>query len=147
MKDILEFAIGKEIEAYEFYLSASKKITKDENLAKTFEELAAQELKHREFLQDLMQGHVHHFHMPELEDFHISETVEKPKLTTEMKFADAVALAMKNEEEAMDMYSRLARGSADPDQKELFEELSRMEELHKVRLEEIYVNAAYGEVW
>jgi rubrerythrin len=147
MKDILEFAIGKEIEAYEFYRDASKKITKDENLAKTFEELASQELKHRKFLEDLLQGDIHSFSMPEIEDYRISETVEKPKLSTDMKFADAVALAMKNEEEAMVMYGRLAKAGSDPQQKDLFEELSKMEELHKVRLEEIYVNAAYGEVW
>jgi rubrerythrin len=147
MKDILAFAVSKEIEAYEFYLSASEKITKDENLAKMFEELAAQELKHRKFLEDLMHGDMHNFNMPEIEDYRISETVEKPKLTTDMKFAEAVALAMKNEEEAMGMYRRFADSSGDPEQKKLFEELSKMEEMHKVRLEEIYVNAAYAEVW
>jgi rubrerythrin len=147
LKDIINFAIEKEIEAYEFYQDAAQKIASDANLKKTFKDLAAEELKHRKFLQDFLEGDVYEFHLADVADYHVSETAEKPKLSTEMKFADAVALAMKNEEEAMNMYAGLASASLNGQQKELFAELSKMEEMHKVRLEEIYVNASYGEVW
>jgi rubrerythrin len=147
LKDIINYAIEKEIEAYEFYQNAAKKIASDANLKKTFEDLAGEELKHKKFLQDFLEGDVHEFHLADVADYHVSETAEKPKLSTEMKFADAVALAMKNEEEAMNMYAGLASASLNDQQKELFTELSKMEEMHKVRLEEIYVNASYGEVW
>jgi rubrerythrin len=147
LKDVINFAIEKEIEAYEFYQNAAQKIASDANLKKTFKDLAAEELKHRKFLQDFMEGDVYEFHLADVADYHVSEAAEKPKLSTEMKFADAVALAMKNEEEAMNMYADLAKASSNDKQKELFAELSKMEEMHKVRLEEIYVNASYGEVW
>jgi len=147
LKDIINFAIEKEIEAYEFYQDAAKKIASDANLKKTFADLAAEELKHRKFLQDFPEGDVYEFHLADVADYHVSEAAEKPKLSTEMKFADAVALAMKNEEEAMNMYAGLASASTNDQQKGLFAELSKMEEMHKVRLEEIYVNASYGEVW
>jgi rubrerythrin len=45
------------------------------------------------------------------------------------------------------MYSRLARVSADAEQKMVFEQLANMEKGHKARLEDIYTNMAYPEVW
>ncbi|KLU60750.1 rubrerythrin [Peptococcaceae bacterium CEB3] len=146
-KDAIIFAIHNEVEAYEFYRDAGKKITSDRNLADTFEELAVEEQKHRDFLQDYLDGDMPDFQLNDFDDYHVSEGVEKPKLTTNMKFVEAVALAMKKEEEAMNMYKKLAASSANDQQKELFLDLSRMEEMHKVKLEKIYVNAAYVEVW
>ena len=147
LKDIINFAIEKEIEASEFYNSASKKIKTDLNLKKTFEEYAIEELKHKKFLEDFLEGDIHDFSIPNVADYHVSETAEKPKLSTDMKFVDAVTLAMKNEEEAMNMYLKLAKACLNIQQKKLFSELAKMEEVHKVRLEEIYTNAAYAEVW
>jgi len=64
-----------------------------------------------------------------------------------MKFADAIGLAIKNEEEAMDMYKNLADICIDEEQRKLFLGLMEMEKMHKAKLEEIYVNVAYAEVW
>lgn len=146
-KDAIMFAIGNEVEAYEFYRSAAERITSDSNLADTFRELAAEEQKHRDFLEDYLKGDIPEFVLEDFADYHVSEGVEKPKLTTDMKFVDAVALAMKKEEEAMNIYKKLAASSANGQQKELFLDLSRMEEMHKAKLEKMYVNAAYVEVW
>jgi rubrerythrin len=147
LKTIITLAIDNEIEAYEFYQNASKKITSNDNLADTFQELAVEEQKHRKFLQDFLDGNIQDFKIDGFNDYHIAEGVEKPKLTTDMKFADAIALAMKKEEEAMVMYKRFADSSTNENQKKLFLDLSKMEEMHKVKLEKIYVNAAYAEVW
>jgi rubrerythrin len=147
LRKIITFAIEKEIGAYEFYHNASKKITSDKNLIKTFEDLAVEESKHRKFLEDFLNGELHEFHLADVPDYHVSEGVEKPELSTEMKFVDAIALAMKNEEEAMTMYADLANASQDASQKELFDELAKMEAMHKARLEDIYVNAAFTEIW
>ncbi len=147
LKDIINFAIEQEIEASEFYNNASKKIATDKNLKKTFEEYAIEELKHKKFLEDFLEGDIHEFSIPSGANYHVSETAIKPKLSIEMKFVDAVALAMKSEEEAMNMYLSLAKACVNIQQKELFVELAKMEEVHKVRLEEIYTNAAYAEIW
>ena len=146
-KDAITFAISNEVDAYDFYSKAAKKITADKNLADTFAELAAEEQKHRDFLQDYLVGEIPEFHIESFEDYHISEGVEEPKLTTDLKFVDAIKLAMKKEEAAMNMYKKLALLITDGRQKELFLDLARMEELHKVKLEKIYVNVAFGEVW
>lgn len=146
MKDIIKFAIQNEIEAYCFYEDAASKIT-DQNLKETFEELAVEEHKHRKFLEDFLESGLEKMSFNEIVDYHISESVDSVKLTTELKFVDAITIAMKKEEDAMHMYQKLAEASTDEDQKELFVELSKMEQMHKVRLEEIYTNAAFAEVW
>ena len=65
----------------------------------------------------------------------------------DMTFAQAIQLAMKNEEEAMDMYQQLADAVTDKKEKDIFIGLRDMEKMHKTKLEDIYVNAAFVEVW
>ena len=77
----------------------------------------------------------------------MAKTVEKPKLSIDMKPYDVIGLAMKEEEEAMQMYQALAKSSTSPDQKEMFPALANMERSHKVKLEELYTTMAYPEVW
>ena len=65
----------------------------------------------------------------------------------EMKQADAIALAMKKEEEAMKAYYELARVSSNPDQSQEFSKLAAMEQGHKTKLEKLYTSMAFPEVW
>jgi len=144
-KKIISIAVGNEIEAYEFYHGIFEK-TADSNLKTIFKELADEEKKHRNYLEGLL-SHAKTLHFDEGKDYKISETVDKPKLTLHMKPAEALALAMKNEEEAMHMYSELASLSSDSEQKEMFQSLSRMERGHKTKLEDMYTNIGFPEVW
>jgi rubrerythrin len=144
-KEILTFAVGNEIEAYEFYLGVSSKI-KDANISAIFKELAEEEKKHRSFLEGLLSSG-QPLQFEELSDYRVSETIDRPKLSLEMKPADAIALAIKNEEDAMKMYADLAKSANQSDQKKMFESLSKMEQGHKVKLEELYSSMAFPEVW
>jgi rubrerythrin len=144
-KRIITFAIANEIEAHEFYKGISER-TKDANVKRTFAELAAEETKHKHFLEGLLSG-VKPMHFDEVRDYKVSQAVDKPKLSLSMRPADAIALAMKNEEEAMDMYTELGNLSVDSEQKKMFQSLATMEQQHKVRLEEMYTNMAFPEVW
>jgi rubrerythrin len=144
-KKVISMAVESEIEAYDFYTAAGEKV-KDANLKSTFKDLADEEKKHRNFLQGLL-SQAKPLRFDEAKDYKISETVDKPKLSLGMKPADAIALAMKNEEEAMNMYAELAKCSSDKEQKEMFESLARMEKGHKVKLEGVYTNIAFPEVW
>ena len=47
----------------------------------------------------------------------------------------------------MSMYTQLANASTDASQKKLFADLASMERGHKARLEDIYTNMAFPEVW
>jgi rubrerythrin len=144
-KKIIKFAISNEIEAYEFYKGVSDK-SQDTNLKRTFAELADEEAKHRKFLEGLTSGKTQ-MHFEEAKDYKVSQTIEKPKLSLGMKPVDAIALAVKNEEEAMDLYTKMADCSTGAEQKKMFQSLANMEQGHKVKLEETFTNMAFPEAW
>mgnify|MGYP000910310811 CR=1 FL=1 len=146
-KKILEMAIGNEVEAYEFYLQAAAK-SRDENLRSIFSELAGEEMKHKKTLEGFVQNDnlKLNFHVSN-PDYKVAETLDLPKLTPDMSFAEGVALAIKKEQEAMEMYQKFADASTDDAQKKVFQELATMELGHKIKLEEVYVSTAYVEVW
>jgi rubrerythrin len=144
-KKIVTMAIENEIEAYDFYTAVGEK-AKDAGLKAIFRDLAAEEKKHRQLLEGLL-SQAKPMTFDEVEDYKVSQTVDKPKLSMSMKPADALALAMKNEEEAMKMYTELAARSLGKEQKEMFESLARMEKGHKAKLENMYTSIAFIEVW
>ncbi len=142
----LALSVDKEVEAYEFYKQAGEKAT-DPMLKKLFKEFSEEERKHMQLIQAFLADESLPFSVEATTDFKISETVERPKMSVEMKFVDAIALAMKNEEDAMNTYKAIADAASDPDQKKMFENLANMETGHKARLEEIFSNAAFAEAW
>lgn len=144
-KKIIKFAVANEIEAYDFYKCVSDKV-KDKSLKNIFAELAEEEARHRKFLEGFTSGK-QQMHFDETKDYKVSQTIEKPKLSLSMKPADAIALAVKNEEEAMEMYKNMADCSTDAEQKKMFQSLATMEQGHKVKLEDTFTNMAFPEVW
>ncbi|NLV16885.1 MAG: ferritin family protein [Syntrophomonadaceae bacterium] len=145
-KNILSMAIAREIEAAEFYLGIYEK-TNDVNLKGIFKELAEEELQHQSMLEGYQKNESQVMRFKVKNDYKVAETVEAPRLSLDMKPVEAIALAMKREEEAMNLYQELADASDSAEQKEVFENLSRMEQSHKVRLEELYTNMAFPEAW
>jgi rubrerythrin len=144
-RKILAMAIEDEIAAHDFYKTVSEK-TSNESLKQIFAELAEEEHKHKIFLEGYLTGKKP-FHFAEVSDFKVTESIDKPRLSIDMKPADAIGLAMKAEEEAMQFYLKLSDASTEAEQKETFAGLANMEKAHKVRLEEIYTSIAYPEVW
>ena len=146
-KEILKMAVGNEVEAYEFYRDAAAKM-KDPAMKKTFQELADEESGHKVLLEGYLSNEMKDMKFSEEKDYKVAETVEAPQaLSTDMAFKDAIALAMKKEQEAMEMYQQFADASEEAKQKETFLELAKMEKGHKVRLEGIYTDIAFIEVW
>lgn len=141
-KEILKMAVGNEVEAYEFYRDAAAKM-KDPAMKKTFQELADEESGHKVLLEGYLSNEMKDMKFSEEKDYKVAETVEAPQaLSTDMAFKDAIALAMKKEQEAMEMYQQFADASEGAKQKETFLELAKMEKGHKVRLEGIYTDIA-----
>ncbi len=145
-KKIIMLAIDREVESYSFYRTISDKV-KDGGLKKTFNELAGEETKHREFLEGLLSKGPTSFHFNAHMDYKVTNAMPSPKLSADMKPIDGILLAVQKELEAMQMYNQLANSSTDAEQKKMFTELSNMERGHKNRLEDIYTNMAFPEVW
>lgn len=144
-KKIITMAIGNEIAAYEFYQAVSD-ATKDDNLKRLFRTLAQDEQGHRRLLEGCLSASTP-MKFKAAPDYKVSQTIEKPRLSLSMKPVEAMALAVKEEEEAMLMYRALADASDGAEQKDLFQNLAGMEQGHKVRLEEIYTSMAFPEAW
>lgn len=140
-------AVKNEVEAFEFYRDAAAKM-KDPAMKKTFQELADEESGHKALLEGYLSNEIKDMKFNEEKDYKVAETVEAPQtLSTDMAFKDAIALAMKKEQEAMEMYQMFADASEETQQKTTFLELVKMEKGHKVRLEDIYTNIAFVEIW
>lgn len=145
-KDILRFAVRSEVLANEYYLEIAKK-AKNNSARQLFEELAADELGHKNGLEAYLKTDAEPLVFAKVIDYKISENVKKPEISGDMTFLDAVTLAMKNEQDAMDIYNAMAAASQSIEQKQMFEALALMEKGHKAKLEDIYNNSAYVEVW
>jgi len=145
-KKIIQNAISKEVESYVFYQSITEKV-KDAALKSTFKELAGEEKKHREFLEGLLMKPMKELHFDESKDFKVSKTIERPTVTIDMKPLDGLKLAIKKEEDAMELYKGLSAVSKDAEMKKTFDSLAKMEISHKVRLEDIFTNQAFPETW
>ncbi|WP_055077902.1 ferritin family protein [Lagierella massiliensis] len=145
-KKVIEFAIGEEEKSYDFYMKAADKI-EDKLLHKTFVDLANEELEHKKFLEAYRDNEGESMSLSEPVDYEIAETLDAPELSVDMSFPDAIALAIKREEDAMLMYGALRDSAHEQEKKEVFTNLKNMEKLHKTRLEEMYINVGYREIW
>jgi len=143
---IIDMAIEGEVESFEFYTKVAE-ASANANVKKIFRELAEEEAGHKVSLERIKDKELQNFSFPAASDYGISETVETPKLSMEMKPADAIALAMKKEEEAMKMYTGLANAASDAEHKNVFMSLARMEAGHKAKMEDLYNQTAFPECW
>lgn len=135
---IIDFAIDTEIDSYDFYKEAINK-TEDIQAKIIFGNLAEEELKHKEFLEKLLKDDSYSFDFEQFTDYKISEEIYKDDYSEQIDLKDAIAIAIKKEEEAMYMYKALSDDSVNKEVKDLFLDLSKMEQMHKVKLEEIYI--------
>ena len=144
---ILTDAIMRENSANAFYLQLAGRVS-NSAVRETFLRLAADELGHKELLEKMLadaaaaQG----ISAPSV-DYHIAESEDKPEVISAMPLKDAVAIAMKKEQEAVELYRAFANGSPSNDIKAIFENLMNMELGHKQALERVFVDIGYPEVF
>lgn len=143
---IITNAIDSEVESYTFYKSVADRAT-DANLKTIFLDLANEEKGHREYLQGILTRGVKDMRFVAAKDYKVTDALDEPTLSVDMKPIDGLLLAVKKELQAAQMYTQLAAASADAAQKMVFEQLANMEKGHKARLEDIYTNMAYTEAW
>ncbi|HOD28814.1 MAG TPA: ferritin family protein [Syntrophales bacterium] len=145
-KKIISLAIEREVEAYEFYRLVSER-AKDNNLKSIFGDLAKDEQGHKRLLEGFLTKAPEKMRFSEAKDYKIADALPSPPLTADLKPIDGIVISIKNELEAMQMYTQLANASTDTAQKDVFLQLASMERGHKSRLEDIYTNMAFPEAW
>ena len=135
--EILDFAIGEEQAAVDFYLHLAGQ-SKNQQTRKIFQEYAEEEMRHKANLLSIKENGS--FMMPDatVRDLKIAEYLVDVKPTANMSYQDALILAMKKEKAAFRMYSKLAEKAEDPAVKALFLNLAQEESKHKLAFEVEY---------
>ena len=131
--DVLDFAIGREIEAQKFYLKLADIVEKPE-MAKVFSDLASEELEHKAKLQTIKAGQ---FRIDEenVGNLGITNHVKDVEPHSKMSYIDLLIVGMKKEETSRKLYADLARVTQKQELKEIFLKLAQEEADHKLRFE------------
>lgn len=136
-EDIISFAIQKEAGAVALYETAAR-IAKSPDAKVMFEELAAEERKHRKILENVGKKEVSEQTLQKIPDMKMSQYVADVEFRPDMKYRDVLVLAMKREEKSKALYTQLAAITDDQELQHLFQLLAQEEAKHQLRLETEY---------
>ncbi len=145
-EEIMSVATRREAEARDFYRGVAGKVSAAA-VRELFEQLAHEEQNHFDALERFLHDPtmVMKIAAPST-DWKVAESQELPQLRLDMKPSDAITLAMKKEQQAVEFYQSLAAAST-PDVRSIFENLANMELGHKQKLEKAFVDIGYPEVF
>ncbi len=134
MDQVLDFAMKSEQEAVDFYNELAATMQNQE-MQETFLQFAKEEVGHKARLQKIKDQRL--FDLPDetVQDLQIADYVVNVKPSADMNYADALILAMKKEKAAFKLYTNLAKKTANPEIKAVFQSLAVEESKHKLRFE------------
>ena len=143
MKEVLETAIDKEIEAQELYRNLSEQVT-DAAARDMLLTLSGVEHKHEELLRNYRDGKLEGgLRAEHLVDYKIAEHFRTPEITPDMALDQVLLLAAQREKHSYDLYMGLAAEHPAGNIHDLFTELADQELDHKHRVEEFYNEVAF----
>jgi rubrerythrin len=141
---LLTMAIDREADAHDFYAQAASRM-KNPAIRDAFAKLAEEELCHKRFLETCTKDPQLLSKLPLPADFKVAEATAEQELSIDMTPAQAMTVAMKKEQQAVEFYRCLAAQAKDPSYRQALEGLARMELDHKNRLETMFVEVGYPE--
>lgn len=134
INEILDFAIGEEQAAVDFYLMlASKSVSRQSR--DVFTEFASEEMRHKANLTRIKEQGTYQLSVEKVQDLRITEYLVDIKPSADMSYQEALILAMKKEKAAFRMYLELADKATEPDLRDFFQTLAQEESKHKLRFE------------
>ncbi len=137
--EVLDFAIGLEQDAAEFYLQLAEKMAKPE-MKTVFEEYADEEKRHKEKLIKLKSEGGGKIAVRDVLDLKISEYTLDIEPSADMELQDALLFVMKREKAAANLYADLAAKVEDEAIRGALELLAHEEAEHKLYFEAEYDN-------
>ncbi len=142
---IIKSAIAQEELSHDFYLRMANLVTHAET-KETFQYLAKEELEHKHFLEGcftdqgcLLAG------APQ--NTHLAELLQAPAFTEDLSPKEALVIAMKREEGSYRFYQSLAALQPPGEVRSFLDKMAQVELSHKEKMEYIYDNVAFPEVW
>ncbi len=136
-KETIQFAIEREIEAFNFYTRASQTV-KYSGGKELFLDLAKQEEGHQKLLKNINMEKIAHSRIEKIPNLKISDYMVDGELRPDLSYAEVLRIAMKREERSVKLYEDLRGSNPDEDFKKVFTFLVQEESKHKLRLEKIY---------
>jgi len=145
LEAIIRNAIVQEELSHEFYRRMANLVTHAQT-RETFEYLAHEELDHKAFLESCLTpqgcklaGEAH--------NVHLAEILAAPAFSEEISPKDALVIAMKREEGSYNFYQALAALQPPGEVRDFLEKMAKVELGHKEKMEYLYDNVAFPEVW
>jgi rubrerythrin len=144
LADIIDLAIQREEEAYQFYMDIYNKVS-DESVQDTVEFIAGEEKKHKAFLVGYRDGDhgPDALRMAEVVDYKIAEYLAEPKIEDQISRQEVYLLASHREANSHRFYTELARLHPQGDIKTMLLKMANEELKHKEKMEYLYSNTAF----
>jgi rubrerythrin len=133
IQDILNYAIAREAEAHSFYKELSLHVEKSD-LQKTLQNFALDEFQHKLHLEAVRDGEVL-MHPDQVGSLDIADSLIDIEPTKDMDYTEVLALAIRKENAACQLYSKLAEAARDSKTKQILLLLAQEEAKHKLALE------------
>ena len=144
LKEILDLAILKEIEAQETYADLCGK-AENQSVREAFQALILQEKQHQSVLEKYRSGSFKKGTLS-LEhpcDFHIAEHFAEPRPTKSMSLKDVFLFAADREKDSHEFYIKLAHFHVPGEVRALLEKLASQELEHKATVESLFTEVAF----
>jgi rubrerythrin len=136
--EVLDFAIGKEQEAHDFYIGLAEKV-KTPGMKQVFKDFALQEHGHKVKLLAVKSGQTGLPSDAKIKDLKIGDHLEDVgEVGPNIDYQTALIIAMKAEKNAFRLYSELVAATTDPNLKTILMGLANEEAIHKLRFEVEY---------
>ncbi len=145
LQALIEQAITQEELSHAFYRRMAELVSHKET-KETFEYLAKEELEHKAFLKQCLTPAGCTL-AGKATDTHLAEIMQAPAITEDMNPKEALMVAMKREEGSHNFYRHLASLQPPGEAKDFLEKMAEVELGHKEKVEYLYDNAAFPEVW
>lgn len=142
VNEILDFAISREIEAETFFMELAE-MAENPRITKTFKDLAAEEVEHKEKLEAVKAGKKE-IGDREVGTLEIVDYVKDVKPHSKMNYIDLLIVGMKKEETSRRLYLNLAVIAQEQGLKDIFLKLAQEEAKHKLRFELDYDLMKFG---
>jgi rubrerythrin len=134
---VLDFAIAREQEAFDFYHELARKTT-NTAMAHLLTGFAAEEAAHKRKLEAVKEGEIYLSVRNETPDLKISDYLVNVEPSPDMDFQESLIVAMKREKAAFALYTDMAAETGDSSLSEIFNSLAQEEAKHKLRFELVY---------
>jgi rubrerythrin len=144
LKEILDLAILKEVEAQDVYADLCRK-TESQPAREAFQTLILQEKQHQLVLEKYRSGSLKQgtLNMEHPCDFHIAEHFAEPRPAAGMGLKEAFLFAADREKDSHAFYLKLAHFHVPGEARTLLEKLASQELEHKAVVESLFTEVAF----